>query len=170
MWHSLPRAEHHLLSFKYHHPPCQEQQNELQVTCTWQMKASHASPWQKFYRCLRDSPKLQKSLRSNLWDSHWMLLTHLVTHQLLWMAAGQPPMKFPRYYPIHVREWQMLRRHVYLFGCNIFSLFPHFAIPEQQKPSLLLSHLEFGVHKLYLVVGCSDSTTSTTFSINYRKA
>ena len=97
------------------------------------MKASHASPSQKFYRYLKDSPKLKRSLRGNLWVSYWMLLTHLVTHQPLWMVAGQPPMKCPGYYPIHVREWHILRRHSHFLGCSIFSLFHHFTLSEEQE-------------------------------------
>lgn len=95
--------------------------------------------------------------------SHWMLLTQLVTHQLLWRVAGQSPTKCPCYFPAHVRN-DKYSGETYLFGYNIFSLFPHFALPEQQETSLLMSCLEDGAHKFYLMVGCSDCTTSTGFT------
>lgn len=98
--------------------------------CTWQMKASHVSPWQKFYWCLKDSPKLQISLTGNLWVSYWMFLTHLVT-QLLWMVAHQPPMKCPCYYPVYVREWQILRRHFYLVV--ILLVFPPIFLSQSNR-------------------------------------
>lgn len=144
----------------------QAQQNELNVTGTWQKEASHGSPSQKFYGCLKDSPKEQRSLRGNLWVSHWVFW-HIWCHinYCGWWLI------YHLWNIFTVREWQKLMRHLYLFGCNVLDLFFHFALPEQEEFSLLLSHLEFGAQKLYLVARWSDSTLilhrfSTTFSVS----
>lgn len=101
MWQSFPRAQHHPLSFTCHHAVCQDQPNEVQVPDTWQLKVSLASDFtpdmteilkmfEGFYETTQTFKREYVSFSLNAF-------TDLVTHQLVLMVAGQPPMKCPPY-------------------------------------------------------------------------